>query len=209
MPPGINIREGDILLAIAGQRVSETVSPGELLVNLANQEVQATFRSADDGEERVVTLKVLGSENELRYREWVSKNRRYVHEKTDGKVGYVHIPDMGRRGYAEFHRGFLAEVSYPGLLVDVRYNGGGHVSQLLLEKLSRRRIGYDVPRWGTPHPYPDASVLGPMVAVTNEECGFRWRYFLALFQVDGVGFADRQTDVGWCHRYFTASGVCG
>ena len=99
----------------------------------------------------------------------------YVHEKTEGKVGYVHIPDMARRGYAEFHRGFLAEVSYPGLLIDVRYNGGGHVSQLLLEKLSRRRIGYDVPRWGAPHPYPDASVLGPMVAVTNENGGFRWR----------------------------------
>ena len=185
--PGINVREGDVLLAIAGQRVSENVSPGELLVNLANQEVQATFRSADDDEERVVTFKVLGSESELRYREWVSKNRRYVHEKTEGKVGYVHIPDMGRRGYAEFHRGFLVEVSYPGLLVDVRYNGGGHVSQLLLEKLSRRRIGYDVPRWGTPHPYPDASVLGPIVAVTNENAGSDGDIFSHCFKLMELG----------------------
>jgi len=185
--PGVNVREEDILLAIAGQRVSETVSPGELLVNLANQEVQATFKNADDGENRVVTLKVLGGESELRYREWVSQNRRYVHEKTDGKVGYVHIPDMGRRGYAEFHRGFLAEVSYPGLLIDVRYNGGGHVSQLLLEKLARRRIGYDVPRWGTPHPYPDASVLGPMVAVTNENAGSDGDIFSHCFKLMELG----------------------
>ena len=185
--PGINVSEGDILLAIGGQSVSETVSPGELLVSLANQEVQATFQNASDGEKRVVTLKVLGGESELRYREWVSNNRRYVHEKTDGKVGYVHIPDMGRRGYAEFHRGFLAEVSYPGLLVDVRYNGGGHVSQLLLEKLSRRRIGYDVPRWGTPHPYPDASVLGPIVAVTNENAGSDGDIFSHCFKLMELG----------------------
>ena len=185
--PGINVRTGDILLAIGGQRVSETVSPGELLVHLANQEVQATFQNADDGEKRVVTFKVLRSESELRYREWVSRNREYVHEKTDGKVGYVHIPDMSRRGYAEFHRGFLAEVSYPGLLVDVRYNGGGHVSQLLLEKLSRRRIGYDVPRWGTPHPYPDASVLGPMIAVTNENAGSDGDIFSHCFKLMELG----------------------
>ena len=185
--PGVNVTEGDILLAIGGQSVSETVSPGELLVNLANQEVQATFQSAEDGEKRGVTLKVLGSERELRYREWVSNNRRYVHEKTDGKVGYVHIPDMGRSGYAEFHRGYLAEVSYPGLLIDVRYNTGGHVSQLLLEKLSRRRIGYDVPRWGTPHPYPDASVLGPMIAVTNENAGSDGDIFSHCFKLMELG----------------------
>ena len=185
--PGINVTEGDILLAIGGQRVSETVSPGELLVNLANQEVQATFQNASDSEKRGVTLKVLGSERELRYREWVSNNRRYVHEKTDGKVGYVHIPDMGRSGYAEFHRGYLAEVSYPGLLIDVRYNTGGHVSQLLLEKLSRRRIGYDVPRWGTPHPYPDASVLGPMIAVTNENAGSDGDIFSHCFKLMELG----------------------
>ena len=185
--PGINVRKGDMLLAIGGQSVGETVSPGELLVNLANQEVQATFQNADDGEKRAVTLKVLRSERELRYREWVSRNRQYVHDKTDGKVGYVHIPDMSRRGYAEFHRGYLAEVSYPGLLVDVRYNGGGHVSQLLLEKLSRRRIGYDVPRWGTPHPYPDASVLGPMVAVTNENAGSDGDIFSHCFKLMELG----------------------
>ena len=185
--PGINVTEGDILLAIGGQRVSETVSPGELLVNLADQEVQATFQNASDSEKWVVTLKVLGSERELRYREWVSNNRRYVHEKTDGKVGYVHIPDMGRSGYAEFHRGYLAEVSYPGLLIDVRYNTGGHVSQLLLEKLSRRRIGYCVPRWGIPDPYPDASVLGPMIAVTNENAGSDGDIFSHCFKLMELG----------------------
>ena len=185
--PGMNIQENDILLAIGGQPVSQTVTPGELLVNLAGQEVQATFQNAENGKKRTLTLKVLRSERELRYRDWVSLNRQYVHEKTEGKVGYVHIPDMGGRGYAEFHRGFLAEVSYPALIVDVRYNGGGHVSQLILEKLSRRRIGYDVPRWGTPHPYPDASVLGPMVAVTNENAGSDGDIFSHCFKLMELG----------------------
>jgi len=185
--PGINIQEGDILLSIGGQPLTENVSPGELLISLGGQEVQTTFKNKSDDEKRVVTIKVLGGEGELRYREWVAQNRKYVHEKTDGKVGYVHIPDMGSRGYAEFHRGYLAEVSYPGLLVDVRYNGGGNVSQLILEKLSRRRIGYDIPRWGTPHPYPTASVLGPMIAVTNENAGSDGDIFSHCFKLMGLG----------------------
>lgn len=185
--PGINVQEGDILLSIGGQQLSQNVSPGELLVNLGRQQVQTTFKNASDGEKRVVTIKVLSSEGELRYREWVVQNRKYVHEKTDGKVGYVHILDMGRRGYSEFHRGFLTEVSYPGLLIDVRYNGGGNVSQLILEKLSRKRIGYALPRWGTPNSYPTASVLGPMIAVTNENAGSDGDIFSHCFKLMELG----------------------
>ena len=185
--PGINVQEGDILLSIGGQQLNQNVSPGELLVNLGGQEVQTTFKNASDGEKRVVTIKVLSGEGELRYREWVAQNRKYVHEKTDGKVGYVHIPDMGRRGYSEFHRGFLTEVSYPGLLIDVRYNGGGNVSQLILEKLSRKRIGYALPRWGTPNSYPTASVLGPMITVTNENAGSDGDIFSHCFKLMALG----------------------
>ncbi len=185
--PGINVQEGDILQAIGGQPLSQHISPGELLVNLGGQAVQTTFKKAADGEKHVVTIKALGGESDLRYREWVAQNRRYVHEKTDGKVGYVHIPDMGRRGYAEFHRGYLTEVSYPALLIDVRYNGGGNVSQLILEKLSRHRIGYAVPRWGTPNPYPTASVLGPMITVTNENAGSDGDIFSHCFKLMKLG----------------------
>jgi tricorn protease len=108
----------------------------------------------------------------VRYREWVEANRRRVHQATDGRAGYVHIPDMGTRGYAEFHRGYLAEVDREGLIVDVRFNSGGFVSSLILEKLARRRLGYDKTRWGQePIPYPLESVIGPMVALTNEQAG--------------------------------------
>jgi len=118
-------------------------------VNRAKEEVVLTFARPGEAEPRSVTVKTLNSEGLARYREWVETTRRRVHEATGGRVGYIHVPDMGPKGYAEFHRGYLAEVDREGLIVDVRYNGGGHVSPLLLEKLARRHLGYDVQRWGS------------------------------------------------------------
>lgn len=184
---GIDLHVGDILLAIGGQRVSRTVTPHKLLVNLAEQEVQATFKSATNNAKRVVTLKTLQSEDALRYRAWVNHNRLYVHTKSDGKVGYIHIPHMMIDGYAEFHRGFMAELHHPALLIDVRYNGGGYVSWFILEKLTRRCLGYDIRRWGTPLPYPDCSLQGPLVAVTDENAGSDGDIFSHCFKLLKLG----------------------
>ncbi len=78
---------------------------------------------------------------------------------------------MGPHGYSEFHRDSLSEIDREGLVVDVRFNGGGHVSELILEKLARRRIAYNQSRWSNIQPYPVDSVAGPMVAITNEYAG--------------------------------------
>ena len=94
---------------------------------------------------------------------------------------------MGPDGYAEFHRGYLAEVEREGLIIDVRFNGGGHVSSLILEKLARRRLGYDVSRWGEPIPYPRESVLGPMVAITNERTASDGDMFSHAFKLMKLG----------------------
>ncbi|MEW6750679.1 MAG: PDZ domain-containing protein [Candidatus Latescibacterota bacterium] len=185
--PGINVGEGDVLLAIGGLRLGRQRSPGELLVNQGGQDVELLVRDGKDGQSRTVTVKALRGEREARYREWVSRNRAYVHEQTGGRVGYVHIPDMMGRGFAEFHRGYLAEISHPGLIVDVRFNGGGHVSPLILEKLARRRIGYDVRRWGTPIPYPYDSAMGPMVALCNELAGSDGDIFSHCFKLMKLG----------------------
>lgn len=185
--PGLNVREGDWLLAIGGQRLGKAHPPAEMLVNQAGQEVELTVLDRDSREHRTVTVKALASEGEARYREWVSRNRKWVHDATDGTVGYVHIPDMGPRGYAEFHRGYLAELSRPGLIIDVRFNGGGHVSALILEKLARRRLGYDVRRWGAPIPYPYDSPMGPLVAVTNELAGSDGDIFSHCFKLMKLG----------------------
>ncbi|MBK8047722.1 MAG: hypothetical protein IPK16_11685 [Anaerolineales bacterium] len=122
-----------------------------------------------------------------RYRAWVDGNRRLVHAATAGRIGYLHIPDMGPRGYAEFHRGFLAELVRDGLIVDVRFNGGGNVSQLLLEKLARRRIGYEGSRWGAVAPFPSETIGGPIVALTNEHAGSDGDIFCHSFKMLKLG----------------------
>jgi tricorn protease len=206
--PGTDVRTGDLLIAINGQRLGAEVSPAQLLVNQAGQEVLLTFAprpqpDADPtpqpeatGEEadqpavtkpRSVVVRALHDDDEARYRAWVEANRRQVHAATGGRIGYLHIPDMGPRGYAEFHRGFLAELARDGLIVDVRYNRGGHVSQLLLEKLARRRIGYDKSRWSGLAPYPYEAVGGPIVALTNELAGSDGDIFCHSFKLLKLG----------------------
>ncbi|HEY1429295.1 MAG TPA: S41 family peptidase, partial [Candidatus Tumulicola sp.] len=110
-----------------------------------------------------------------------------VHERTDGKVGYLHVPDMGPWGFSEFHRGYLSEFDRDGLIVDVRFNRGGHISPLLLEKLARKRIGYDLPRYGSPIPYPPESVGGPIVAMTNQYAGSDGDIFSHCFKIYKLG----------------------
>ncbi|HEY8298233.1 MAG TPA: PDZ domain-containing protein [Candidatus Baltobacteraceae bacterium] len=185
--PGLEIREGDILLAIAGKRLSRTITPQQLLVHTAGREVSLTMQARKGGERRV-TVKTLESEQGLRYRAWVDANRAYVHERSGGKIGYVHIPDMGPWGFSEFHRGYLSEYDRRGLIVDVRYNRGGHVSPLLLEKLARKRVGYDVGRYSSkPVPYPPESVGGPIVAITNANAGSDGDIFSHCFKLMGLG----------------------
>jgi tricorn protease len=204
--PGVNAQVGDVLFAINGKVLSQDFSPGMALVNLAGQEVVLTLSNGERkcGDEskqaqaenglnnrklqRTVTVKTLYNDTAARYREWVEANRSYVHQQTAGRVGYVHIPDMMSPGYAEFHRGFLAELHRQGLIVDVRFNRGGHVSPLILEKLARRRIGYETARWAqVPVPYPPDSIVGPMAAVTNEYAGSDGDIFSHGFKMLGLG----------------------
>jgi tricorn protease len=186
--PGLDIVEGDVLLALAGRRLGRELAPQQTLVNRAGERVLLTFAPREGpGEPRTVAVKTLRSEQPARYRAWVEANRARVHAATEGRIGYIHIPNMGPAGYAEFHRAFLAEVVRQGLLVDVRYNGGGHVSQLLLEKLARRRIGYDVQRWGMPESYPAYAVLGPLVAIANEWAGSDGDIFSHAFKLMKLG----------------------
>lgn len=213
--PGLLIREGDEILAVDGLPVDAAVSPDERLTHQAGREVRLTVRTQGTpapaarrgraarrgkgrnaegaaggpkpGEIRTVVVKTLAAEAPLRYRDWVEQNRARVHELSQGRVGYVHVPNMGPTGYAEFHRYYLSEVNRPGLLIDVRFNGGGHVSQLLLEKLARRRIGYDATRWGQPTPYPMDAPMGPMAALTNEYAGSDGDIFSHCFKLSGLG----------------------
>ena len=196
---GVDVARGDLLVSVNGQPVSESVPPARLLVNLAGQEVQLGFRrgaqvesgdnesSAETDMLKEVTVRTMTGDKRALYRAWVNANRAKVHAASDGRLGYLHIPDMGPWGYAEFHRGFLGELHRQGLVVDLRFNGGGHVSALLLEKLARRQIGFDQTRWGGVAPYPEESVSGPIVALTNDAAGSDGDIFSHAFKLMGLG----------------------
>ncbi len=192
-----------LLVNLAGQEVLLTLRPGDAGATRAGlprvPDGGASDGSGPDGVAAPpetaaqgsvpysVVVRTLRSETPVHYRAWVEENRRRVHALSSGRVGYVHIPDMGPNGYAEFHRGYLAETDRDGLIVDVRYNAGGHVSQLILEKLARRRIGYESSRWGGVTPYPSDSVAGPMVALTNEFAGSDGDIFCHSFKLLRLG----------------------
>lgn len=184
--PGVNVLENDIILAINSHPVSKQVTPGELLVNLADNEVRLKVQTPGNAP-RTVNVKALSDETQARYRHWVENNKRMVHEASGGRIGYVHLPNMGPFGFSEFHRYYFREVERDGLIVDVRFNGGGHVSQLILEKLARKRIAYTVKRWGEPHSYPQSAVLGPVIALTNEYAGSDGDIFSHCFKLMKLG----------------------
>jgi tricorn protease len=185
---GVEARTGERIVAVNGQRTSRERPPQSLLVHQAAAKVELTL-AANTGTSSIrnVLVTTLADEIPARYREWVERNRSWVHEQSQGRVGYFHLPDMMSAGFAEFHRYFITECDREGLIVDVRYNRGGHVSQLLLEKVARKRIGYATARWGQTSSYPDEAVAGPVVALTNEHSGSDGDIFSHGFKLMGIG----------------------
>jgi tricorn protease len=184
--PGLDVALGDAVVSVNGVAIAPPATVAEQLVGQADQRVALGLRRGD-GPVRFVSVKALADERPARYRDWVEGCRARVHEATAGRVGYLHVPDMMLAGYGEFHRGFLAEFERDALIVDVRFNGGGHVSGLLLEKLARRRIGYSVSRWEQPRPFPDEAPSGTLVALTNEFAGSDGDIFCHSFKRLGLG----------------------
>jgi tricorn protease len=167
---GVNVQVGDYVLTIDGVTLSADSPPASALVDRAGQPTWITVRRGS-APAREVAIVPLTNDRPAIYREWVLRNRARTHAETDGECGYIHIPDMGPSGFAAFHRDFKVESRRDSLVVDVRFNGGGHVSQLLLDKLSRRRLGMKVPRWGKPSPYPAYTRMGPAVCLTDAYAG--------------------------------------
>ena len=184
---GMTVKNGDYILSINQQKLNKDVTPNKLLFNQQNAIIELEISDKNLKNKRKFLTKVSTNLCKARYRDWVETNRAYIEKKTNGKVGYIHIPNMGTSGFAEFHRYFLQELDKDGLIIDVRYNGGGHISQLLLSKLMRKRLGYDQTRWHGTMPYFDESPVGPMVTLTNEYAGSDGDIFSHAFKMLNLG----------------------
>lgn len=185
----LNIEPGAFLLAIDGQPIDPRTNPYELLQDRAGKLTRLTI--ADDARgannRRDVTIEPTGSESRLRYLAWVDQKRREVADATDGKVGYIHIPNMGGPGLSMFSRQFFPQWRMGAIIVDDRYNAGGFVSQMILRRLDRDVLSYDQPRHGAVSRYPYRAPDAHYACLINEQAGSDGDIFPASFRRAGLG----------------------
>ncbi|MFE1438896.1 S41 family peptidase [Streptomyces sp. NPDC058739] len=185
--PGVAVRPGDAVVAVAGVPVDPVTGPGPLLVGTADRPVELTVAPSGGGDLRHAVVVPLADEEPLRYHAWVADRRAHVHRVSGGRLGYLHVPDMQAPGWAQIHRDLRVEVAREGLVVDLRENRGGHTSQLVVEKLARRIVGWAVPRGMRPYSYPQDAPRGPVVAVANEFSGSDGDIVNAAIKALGLG----------------------
>jgi len=164
--PGVAAAPGDLIVAVDGRPVDPDLGPNALLVGTAGKPVELTFRR--DGADRRAVVVPLASEHAIRYYDLVARQRAAVRDASGGRLGYLHMPDMMARGWAEFHRDLYTEFQRDGLIVDARDVGGGDDSVPVIEKLARRIIGWNVSRYEEPLSYPLEAPRGPIVAIADE-----------------------------------------
>ncbi|WP_432033121.1 S41 family peptidase [Streptomyces antibioticus] len=186
---GTGIREGAVLTHVDGRPVDPVTGPYPLLAGAGGTTVELTFTPAEGeaGRSRRVAVVPLIDERPLRYQDWVAKRRAVVRELSGGKCGYLHIPDLGGSGWAQFNRDLRMEVSRPALIVDVRGNAGGHISELVVEKLTRTILGWDLTRNAQPVSYASNAPRGPVVALADEATSSDGDMITAAFKLLGLG----------------------
>jgi len=185
--PGVVARAGDEVVAVDGRPVDPVLGPAPLLAGTVGKPVELTIRPQSQSATRSVVVVPLRDERRLRYQDWVTGRRRLVRELGEGRLGYLHIPNMIGEGWADFHRDLHTEMRFDALVMDVRGNGGGHISQLVVEKLARRVIGWDQGRWIQPESYPQDGRRGPVVTVADEFAGSDGDIVTAAIKLLGLG----------------------
>ena len=185
---GVNVKPGEYILAINNTPVSSLPNLYDALIGTAGKQVilRVNSKPNDDGA-RDVTVVPTDNEAPLYYLDWVQKNIDYVTRKTGGDVGYLHIPDMGQPGLNEFTKLYFPQIRKRALIVDVRGNGGGFVSPLVIERLRRALVMVGMGRNGMPQTDPPQTFVGPMVTLTNEFSASDGDIFPYRFKTLGLG----------------------
>jgi tricorn protease len=186
---GVNVNVGEYVLAIDGVELKGTDDPYRLLRNKADNPVSLTVNKTPSlNGARIVSYRPVTDEEKLVYLDWVNQNRRKVDAATGGRVGYIHIPDMGNNGIREFIKWYYPQIRKEGLIVDVRANGGGNISRMLIERLRRKLLGVSYGRTDDDaNTYPDSVFIGPMVALLDQNSASDGDIFPYMFREAGLG----------------------
>ena len=186
---GVNVNEGDYIISIDGIKTTTTDDIYTLLVGKAGSEVMLEVNSKPSVEgSREVIVTPLSNESSLYYYQWVHNNIEEVSSQTDGRVGYIHIPDMGVGGLNEFAKYYYPQITKEGLIIDVRGNGGGNVSPMIIERLMRQ-LTYMTMHTGQQEgdPNPVGMHVGPKVTLLDKYSASDGDLFPYRFQVNELG----------------------
>ncbi len=185
---GINIKPGEYLIAIDGQEITTKTNPYKFLQNKANKVITITVndRPSNAGT-RQYNVKTITSESELRFLDWITKNRQYVDQKSGGKIGYIWLPNTHIEGNRELYRWFYPQVHKEALIIDDRWNGGGFIPSMMIKLLERRVLNYWARRGLEPIPDPTFTHKGPKVCLINGYSSSGGDAFPYYFKSLGLG----------------------
>jgi tricorn protease len=186
--PGVNVREGDYLLAVQGADVRPPNNLYSFFENTAGKLIELTVGPNADGTgSRTVEVVPVGSDAALRSRAWVESNLRKVDSATNGRVAYVYVPNTAQPGYDYFKRYFYPQAHKDGIIVDERDNGGGSIADYYVDILRRPLISYWAMRYGEDLRTPSASIQGPKALIVNEMAGSGGDLFPWMWHKFGLG----------------------
>jgi tricorn protease len=187
--PGIDANEGDYLLAIDGENLTTADNPYRLLENKLGRQITLSISATNDPKDaRLVRVKPIASEQELRYRDWVKRNRAMVDRLSGGRIGYVHVPNTAVEGHHRFYEDFRPQAGVKeAMIIDDRYNGGGFIPDRMAQSLAHRPYNYWVRRGTDLYPTPDIAFTGPMTMLINGYSSSGGDAFPFYFRKLGLG----------------------
>lgn len=186
--PGIDVKEGDYILAVNGIDLKAPTNIYALFQNTAGKQVTLKINSKPEmkGAKDVVVVPII-NETFLRHKDWIDNNKELITKLTDGKIGYVYLPDTTRGGFTYFNRYYFAQLEKEGLIMDERYNSGGSAADYFINEMTRKLLNWWQPRYGLPFATPGATNYGKKVMLIDEMAGSGGDYLPFAFRAAKVG----------------------
>ncbi|MEL7318455.1 MAG: PDZ domain-containing protein [Pseudomonadota bacterium] len=185
--PGVDVNEGDYIIAVNGVSVSASDNIYKALSGSAGTQIELTVASTPDGARRTSTVEPVGGEGLLRLWSWIEDNRRYVDEKTNGRVAYVYMPNTAGAGFTLFNRMYFSQTDKEALILDERSNGGGQAANYIIDILSRKWLSGWKDRHGLNWATPGGGIYGPKVMLIDQDAGSGGDWMPYAFREAGIG----------------------